>query len=413
MILEKPDSGARAAQALLDQQLVADELNSEQMTLNMGPSHPSTHGVLRLILDLDGEIITRATPDIGYLHRGMEKIAENTHYNQFVPFTDRFDYLSPISNNIAYSLAVEKLLGWELPARGKAIRVLACELSRISSHLVGIGCTGMDLGATTLFLYAFTEREKLHNIFEMLSGARFTTSYTRIGGHRNDINAETLAAIAEFIKTFKPAFVEMDKLITRNRIFIERCEGVGIITREDAIAWGLSGPNLRASGVERDLRRAQPYLDYEKYDFDIAVGASGDAYDRFLVRMQEVRESVRIVEQILADMPSGPHSCDEQKMLPPKEEVLENMEQLARHFMLVTEGIPAPEGEIYFGAENPKGELGFHIVSHGGGVPYRMKIRGPSFAHLSILPKILPGCPLSDAVSILASLDFVMGECDR
>ena len=422
--LEQSDACGRAAEALeklQDPHLAeargpqpVEEMLGEKLILNMGPSHPSTHGVLRIELELDGETITRATPHIGYLHRGFEKIAENMQYNQFTPYTDRLDYLSPIANNVAYSLAVEKLLGWEMPPRGKAIRVVCCELARISSHLVGIGCTGMDVGATTLFLYGFTEREKIHNLLEALTGARFTTTYTRVGGHRNDLPAGFLDALNEFLRTFKPAFEEMDKLITRNRIFMDRMVDVGVITREDALGYGLTGPNLRASGVERDLRRLRPYLDYNKYEFDIPVGKTGDAYDRFLVRMEEVRESVRILEQVVKKMPAGPANYEDPKQkLPSKTEVLRDMEALIHHFMLVTEGVNAPPGEIYFGAENPKGELGFYIHSKGGGVPYRLKIRGPSFANLSILPKILPGHLIADAAAILASLDFVMGECDR
>lgn len=410
---EQPDTLARSLQGLHEAQKVG-ELMGEQLTLNMGPSHPSTHGVLRIILDLDGEEITKATPDVGYLHRGDEKIAENMQYNQFVPYTDRLDYLAPIANNVAYALAVEKLMGWELPARGKAIRVLCCELARISSHLLGIGCLGMDLGATTLFLYTFTEREKIYNLVEQLSGARFTTSYTRVGGQTHDMPETFLPQVREFIRTFKPAFDEVDKLITRNRIFVDRTKDVGVITKEQAIAYALSGPNLRGSGVDHDLRRKQPYLDYQNYDFDIPVGTVGDCYDRFLIRMEEVRQSVRILEQVVDKMPSGPiNYVDPKQTLPPKVDVLTKMEELIHHFILVTEGVDAPAGEVYFGAENPKGELGFYIYSKGGGVPYRMKIRSPSFVNLSIIPAITPGHMVSDVVGILGSLDFVMGECDR
>jgi len=410
---EQPDTLARSLQGLQEAQQVG-ELMGEQLTLNMGPSHPSTHGVLRIILDLDGEEITKATPDVGYLHRGDEKIAENMQYNQFVPYTDRLDYLAPIANNVAYALAVEKLMGWELPARGKAIRVLCCELARISSHLLGIGCLGMDLGATTLFLYTFTEREKIYNLVEQLSGARFTTSYTRVGGQTHDMPETFMPQVREFLRTFKPAFEEIDKLITRNRIFVDRTKDIGIITKEQAIAYALSGPNLRGSGVDHDLRRKQPYLDYQNYDFDIPIGSVGDCYDRFLMRMEEVRQSVRILEQVLDKMPSGPINYEDPKQtLPPKVDVLTKMEELIHHFILVTEGVDAPAGEIYFGAENPKGELGFYIYSKGGGVPYRMKIRSPSFVNLSIISAITPGHMVSDVVGILGSLDFVMGECDR
>lgn len=412
-IIEQPDTLARSLQQARDAQK-AGELLGEQLTLNMGPSHPSTHGVLRIILDLDGELITKATPDIGYLHRGDEKIAENMQYNQFVPYTDRLDYLAPIANNVAYALAVEKLMGWELPARGKAIRVICCELARISSHMLGVGCMAMDIGAVTVFMYTFTEREKVYNLVEKLSGARFTTSYTRVGGQTHDLPDGFIPQLKEFIRTVKPVIEEVDKLLTRNRIFVDRCKDVGVISKEDAIGYALSGPNLRGSTVEHDLRRKHPYLDYGQYDFEIPVGSVGDCFDRYLVRMEEMRQSVRILEQVIDKLPSGPiNYVDPKQTLPPKVEVLTKMEELIHHFILVTEGVDAPEGEVYFGAENPKGELGFYIYSKGGGVPYRLKIRAPSFVNLSILPKILPGHMVSDVVTILGSVDFVMGECDR
>lgn len=411
--IEQPDALARGLQSVRDAQDVG-ELMGEQLTLNMGPSHPSTHGVLRIILDLDGEVITKATPDIGYLHRGDEKIAENMQYNQFVPYTDRLDYLAPIANNVAYALAVEKLMGWEIPARGKAIRVICCELARISSHMLGVGCMAMDIGAVTVFMYTFTEREKIYNLVEQLSGARFTTSYTRVGGQTHDLPDTFIPQLKEFIRTVKPVIEEVSALLTRNRIFVDRCKDVGTISKEDAIAYALSGPNLRGSGIEHDLRRKHPYLDYEKYDFEIPIGTVGDSYDRYLVRMEEMRQSLRILEQVIATLPSGPiNYIDPKQTLPPKVEVLTKMEELIHHFIRVTEGVDAPPGEIYFGAENPKGELGFYIHSKGGGVPYRLKIRAPSFVNLSILPKILPGHMVSDVVTILGSVDFVMGECDR
>ncbi len=386
----------------------------ERLTLNMGPSHPSTHGVLRIILELDGEIITQATPEIGYLHRGDEKIAENMQYNQFVPYTDRLDYLAPLSNNVAYALAVEKLMGWEIPPRGRAIRVLCCELARISSHLLGIGAYAMDIGATTVFLFTFTEREKIYNLIELLTGARFTTSFTRIGGQTRDLPEGFPAKVKNFIDSFCPALQEIDQLLTRNRIFIDRTKDIGVISKEDAIAYGLSGPNLRGTGIEHDLRKRHPYLDYEQYDFEIPVGTVGDCFDRYLVRMEEMRQSRRILEQLIANFPSGAiNYTDPKNTLPPKTAVLTEMEELIHHFILSTEGVDAPSGEIYFGAENPKGELGFYICSRGGGVPYRLKIRAPSFSNLSILSKLLPGHMISDVVSILGSIDFVMGECDR
>jgi len=410
---EHPDTLTRNARNLQAVQETG-ELLGETLTLNMGPSHPSTHGVLRIILEMDGELITRAEPDVGYLHRGDEKIAENMQFDQFVPYTDRLDYLAPLANNVAYALAVEKLMGWELPPRGKAIRVLACELARISSHLLGLGANAMDLGATSVFLYTFTEREKIYNLIEQLTGARFTTSYTRVGGQTHDLPDGYLKAVGDFLDTFEKSVAEIDRLLTRNRIFIDRTKNVGVISKEDAIAYALSGPNLRGSGIEHDLRRAHPYLDYDQYDFEIPIGTVGDCYDRYLVRMEELRQSIRILRQVVSKMPDGPINWhDPKSTLPEKEAVLTKMEELIHHFLVVTQGPDAPPGEVYFGAENPKGELGFYIYSKGGGVPYRLKIRAPSFVNLSILPKILPGHMVGDVVSILGSVDFVMGESDR
>jgi NADH-quinone oxidoreductase subunit D len=407
--LESPDTLAKTAQ-----HLESSEILGEKLTLNMGPSHPATHGVLRISLELDGEVITKATPDVGYLHRGDEKIAENMQYNQFIPYTDRLDYLAPLANNVAYACAVEKLMGWELPARGKAIRVMCCELARISAHLLGLGAFAMDTGAMTVFLYTFTEREKIYNLQEVLTGARFTTSYTRIGGQTRDLPEAFIPMLVKFLDEFIPSLQESDDLLTRNRIFVDRTKDVGIITKEQAIAFGLTGPNLRGSGVDYDVRKANPYLDYEKYDFDIPIGSVGDCYDRYLVRMEEMRQSVKILRQVIATLPSGPiNYVDPKNMAASKAQVLTKMEELIHHFMIHTEGIDAPLGEVYFGAENPKGELGFYINSKGGGVPHRMKIRAPSFVNLSVLSTILPGHMMSDVVAILGSLDFVMGESDR
>lgn len=418
------EPAARAQQALSE--VSPDELgdlSGDKLLLNMGPSHPSTHGVLRILLELDGEVIVRATPDIGYLHRGDEKIAENMTYNQFIPYTDRLDYLAPLANNVAYALAVEKLLGIDrsLPPRCQYIRVICCELARISSHLLGIGCYAMDCGAMTVFLHTFTEREKIYNLCEWLTGARFTTSYTRIGGLSRDLPPGWVEQCRKFCDEVLVEIDEVDQLLTRNRIWVERTKDIGIIRPEDAISYALSGPNLRGSGIEHDLRKAHPYLCYEELEFDVPVGSVGDCYDRYLVRMEEMRQSVRIIRQCLDRLPGGPDNksgepiCvpDGKVVLPPKQKVLTSMEELIHQFMLVTQGVNAPPGEIYFGAENPKGELGFYICSRGGGVPYRLKIRSPSFVNLSILPKLLPGNLLSDVVAILGSIDFVMGECDR
>ncbi len=402
------DLGARAGVA-------EEELKGETMALNVGPSHPTTHGVLRLLTELDGDIITKCEPVIGYLHRGDEKIAENMTYNQFVPYTDRLDYLAPLANNVAFAMAVEKLAALEVPERCQAIRVLCCELARISSHLLGIGVFGMDAGAWTVFMYTFTEREKLYTLFEELTGARFTTSYTRIGGVARDIPEGWLGRVTDFINGVLPVLDQIDKLLTRNRIFVDRTQGIGVISREDAIAYGLTGPNLRASGVDLDLRKDKPYLGYDKYDFEVPVGTTGDCYDRYLLRAEEVRQSVRIIRQVIDTIPDGSFYAEDAKRIfsPPKEKVLTSMEELIQNFMITTEGPQIPAGEAYFEAENPKGALGFYLVSKGGGVPYRLKIRGPSFCSLSILDKLVPGHYMTDITVILGSLDFVMGECDR
>ena len=410
--IEISDSAVRSAEALDELQ----DLQGEKMTLNIGPSHPATHGVLRLSLELDGEIISKADPEIGYLHRGDEKIAENMTYNQFIPYTDRLDYLAPLANNVAYALAVEKLLGVDdkLPERCKFIRVICCELARVSAHLLGLGAFAMDVGALTVFLHTFNEREKIYNLIEALTGARFTTTYTRIGGLSRDLPEGWTEELSKFTKEVSEAIEEADKLLTRNKIFIDRTKGVGVITREEAIDFGLTGPNLRGSNIEYDLRKAHPYLVYDQLDFDIPYGEVGDCYDRYLIRMEEMRQSVRILDQCIAKLPNGPVNLDDGKIvMPHKQKVLSSMEELIHQFMLVTQGQNAPAGEVYFGAENPKGELGFYIFSKGGGVPHRMKIRAPSFVNLSILSHKLPGHMMSDIVAILGSLDFVMGECDR
>ena len=409
--IEAPDTAARAAQSLLE---TGGDVLGEKLILNMGPSHPATHGVLRLVLELDGEIITKATPEVGYLHRGDEKIAENMHYNQFIPYTDRLDYLAPLANNVAFALAVEKLMGWELPPRGKAIRVICCEMARISSHLLGLGCFAMDTGAMTVFLYTFTEREKLYNLSEVLTGARFTTNYTRIGGQTRDLPDDFAPQLRKFLRELPAVVDEMDHLLSKNRIFVDRTKDIGVISREQAIRYALSGPNLRGSGIDHDLRKKHPYLDYQNYDFDVPVGSVGDAYDRYFVRLEEIRQSIRILEQVLDRLPDGPCNVADPKNFPPsKTAVLTKMEELIHHFIVHTEGVDAPPGEIYFGHENPKGELGFYINSKGGGTPHRLKIRSPSFVNLSILPELLPGHMIADVVAILGSFDFVMGECDR
>jgi NADH-quinone oxidoreductase subunit D len=417
--IEIPDTAARLALAGEDLQ----DMQGEKMVLNMGPSHPATHGVLRILLELDGEVITKADPDVGYLHRGDEKIAENMTYTQFIPYTDRLDYLAPLANNVAYALAVEKAIGIEksLPPRCQYIRVMCCELARISAHLLGLGAFAMDVGAVTVFLLTFTEREKIYNLCESLTGARFTTSYTRIGGVMRDLPPGWTNEVRKFLEEFSVALAEVETLLTRNRIWVDRLRDLAIISKEMAVDYGLSGPNLRGSGVEWDLRRNQPYLCYKDLQFDIPTGSVGDCYDRYLVRMEEMRQSMRILYQCIEKIPGGANNeskepvnvADGKIILPPKQQVMTKMEELIHQFMLVTEGMNVPPGEVYFGHENPKGELGFYICSRGGGVPYRLKIRSPSFINLSILGELMPGAMVSDVPVILGSIDFVMGESDR
>lgn len=402
------DIGTRSA-------LADEEFQGDQMMINMGPSHPATHGVLRLRVELDGETVTMCDPVVGYLHRGDEKIAENMTYNQFIPYTDRLDYIGPIHNNITFAIAVEKLANLEVPPRCQGIRVICCELARLQSHLLGAGVYGMDCGALTAFMYTFTEREKLYTLMEQLTGARFTTSYARIGGLARDTPEGWLGNVLKVMNELEPAIDEIDRLMTRNRIFYDRTVNIGTISREDAVAYGLTGPNLRASGVAMDLRKDTPYSGYENYDFDVPIGTNGDSYDRWLVRLEEMRQSVRIVRQAIDKLPDGPWYAEDAKKIfaPPKDKVLTSMEELIQNFMIVTEGPQMPAGEVYFEAENPKGALGFYIVSKGGGVPYRLKIRSPSFCNLSILPKMMPGHMVPDIPVVLGSLDFVLGECDR
>jgi NADH-quinone oxidoreductase subunit D len=415
--IQAPDTAARAGtfgHSPLSES--HGEAPGETMVLNMGPSHPATHGVLRIVLELDGEVILKATPDVGYLHRGDEKIAENMTYTQFIPYTDRLDYLAPLANNVAYVLAVEKLLGIDqaLPLRCQYIRVICCELARISAHLLGVGCFAMDLGALTVFMHTFTEREKIYNLIEALTGARFTTSYTRIGGLARDLPPGWTDQLRHFLRGVVQPISEVDQLLSRNKIFMDRTQNIGVLSKEVAIDYGITGPNLRGSGVEFDLRKAHPYLVYSDLVFDVPTGSVGDCYDRYLVRMEELRQSVGILHQCLDQLPGGPINVSDGKVvLPTKTKVLTSMEELIHQFMLVTQGVNAPPGEIYFGAENPKGELGFYINSKGGGTPNRLKIRSPSFVAISAIPYLLKGHMISDTTAILGSLDFVMGECDR
>lgn len=387
---------------------------TEHQVLNMGPQHPSTHGVLRLVLELDGEVVVNCTPVVGYLHRAMEKIAESMTFHMFIPYTDRLDYLAPLANNVALCTAQEHLLGIEIPPRAQAIRVLCAEMSRISAHLLGLGAFAMDVGAMTVFLWCFREREKIYNLIEHISGARFTTSYTRVGGVANDIPDGFMTELEAFVDQFPAQVSSFEKMLTRNRIWVDRLKDVGFISKEQAISYALTGPNLRGSGVEWDLRQARPYLGYENYDFEIPIGSVGDSYDRYLCRIEELKESTKILRQVIEKMPSGPYQSQDSKIsLPEKKKVLMGMDELIHQFILITEGQDAPPGESYFGVENPKGELGFYFRSKGGGYPDRMFIRAPSFVNLQVLPEAVKGHYISDVVAVLGSIDFVMGECDR
>jgi len=390
-----------------------DALESE-MVLNMGPQHPATHGVLRLLIRLDGETIISAVPDLGYLHRGYEKLAENMTYHEFIPHTDRLDYLSPLANNVAYVLAVEKLCGIEVPARAQYIRVICAELARLASHLVWIGTMAMDVGAVTVLMWAFREREKIQDIWDNLTGVRFTTSFTRVGGLAQDMSEAVISQTKNFLEQFPEKLDECEKVLIRNRIFIDRCEGIGHVSKEDSIAIGLTGPLLRAAGVNHDLRKDEPYLVYDKLDFDVPVYTEGDVLARFYVRVHEMRESVSLIHQAIDKMPQGPvHSHDPKKVLPKKERVYGKMEELIHDFMIINFGIEPPSGEVYHAIEASKGELGFYIQSRGEGHPWRLKIRSPSFYNIQSLPLMLQGGMVSDVVAIIGGLDPVMGEADK
>jgi len=387
---------------------------TEIMTVNMGPQHPSTHGVLRMVVELDGEIVQKITPHIGYLHRGVEKLSEHRTYHQTIPLTDRLDYLAPMSNNLGYVLAVEKLLGIEVPERAQTIRVILAELTRLKSHLVWIACHALDIGAMTVFIYAFREREKVMELYEKISGARMTSNYFRIGGLSTEVYDGFERDVREIIDTFPGYFDVYEGLLTKNTIWLQRTVGNGVISAEDAISYGITGPALRGSGVDWDLRRDNPYSGYEKYKFAVPVGEKCDTFDRYKVRLVEMREAVKIIKQALESLKPGPILADDpQVCYPPKENVYNTIEGLIHHFKIASEGFPAPEGEVYQGVEAPKGELGFYIVSDGGPKPYRMRIRPPSFVNLGAIEKMAKGAMLADLVAVIGTLDIVLGEIDR
>jgi NADH-quinone oxidoreductase subunit D len=396
---------------------VDDDFGAEHMLVNIGPQHPATHGVLRLVIEKEGETVVRIIPHIGYLHSGFEKLGEYRHYNQIIPLTDRTDYLSPMANNVALALAVEKLMGLEITERCAVLRVIACEMSRIISHLVWLGTTGIDLGAYTPFLWSFQERERIYNLQEAWTGARLTTSLTRVGGMMADVPEGWETGLREFCRTFPATLDEVDTMFTRNAIWCGRTQGVGVLTAEEAINYSLSGPMLRASGVDYDVRKDRPYLGYESYDFDVPVGEHGDIYDRYRLRLEEMYQSTRILVQALdrlEKLAGAPiNVSDPRVILPSKSRAMSDMEAMIFHFMQVMEGVKPPVGEVYLGIENPKGELGYYFVSDGTAKPVRWRIRPPSFINLASLPKMCEGALLSDVIAINASVDIVMGEVDR
>ncbi len=393
--------------------IIEDSLENE-MIINMGPQHPATHGVLRLLLRLDGETVMSLVPELGYLHRGYEKLAENMGYFDFIPHTDRLDYTANLANNVAYVLAVEKLLGIEAPKRAQFIRMIAAELARIMGHLLAIGTFVLDIGAITPFMWTFRERENIQNLFDVICGARFTTSYTRIGGVASDITEKSLTGIGTFLDNFEPALEEFQKLLNANRIFVGRLDGIGVLEKEDAVDLGVTGPNLRACGVEYDVRRAKPYLFYNDMDFKIPVYTEGDSLARYFVRIDEIGESVKIIRQLLDKIPKGEIIANEpKKVAAHKTEIYTKMEELIHDFMLINFGVNPPVADTFFSAENPKGELGFYFVSNGTGHPWKLKIRSPSFCNLQALSLACKGQMISDIVAIVGSFDPVMGEADK
>lgn len=392
------------------------DLQTEKLVLNFGPQHPSTHGTLRVVMELSGEVAVKATPVIGYLHTGFEKLSEYLDYNQFICVTDRMNYLSPLNNNIGFAIAVEKLLGIEVPKRAQYIRVIMAELSRITDHLLSIGAQALDLGAFTVFLYFYEEREKLYDLFEWAAGSRLTTTYTRIGGLMRDLPEGFEDAVKKFCKDLPKVIKEVEILLNRNKIWLGRTRDVGVVSGEEAVNYGLTGPCLRAANVEWDIRKMEPYSSYDEFEFDIPVGENGDVYDRYLVRMEEMRQSMRIIEQAIENLPGGPVDIDNPKVrIPKKDDVYNTMEGLIHHFeiFMKNRGFIPPVGEVYSSTEAPNGELGFFIVSDGERCPYRVRIRPPSLVNYQVFPMMMEGRMLSDAVAILESLNIIAGELDR
>ena len=392
----------------------ADSKRTTEMLLNMGPQHPSTHGVLRVVLELDGERISKAIPDLGYLHRGVEKLAEGLHYTQIIPHTDRLDYICAMTNNYAYVRAVEKLVGIIIPERAEYIRTIIAEMQRIVGHLFWLGTQALDIGAMTVFFWTFREREVLLDLFEKLCGARLTLNYYRIGGVDSDLTPEIIESLRNFLRTFPDRIEDYDTLLKQNRIWLARTKGVAVISGEDAINFGLTGPTLRGSGVAYDIRKLEPYGVYDRVEWEVPVGKDGDTYDRYWIRVEEMRQSAHIIEQCLDQLPEGPIMAEDSKVIPPpKPAVMRDMESLIHHFIIFTQGFKPPKAETYCATEVPKGELGFFLISDGSPRPYRMKIRSPSFIHMGAFDFMARGYLISDIITIFGTYDIVMGECDR
>ncbi len=389
-------------------------LTGETMLLNMGPQHPSTHGVLRLLLELDGEVIVNCIPDIGFLHTGIEKNMEAKTFQKAEVMTDRLDYMNTMGNNLAYCMAVEKLVDLDVPPRAQALRVILVELQRIASHLVWLGTSGLDLAAMSMFLYCFREREQILDIFELVSGQRMMTTYIRPGGVWRDVPVEFETAVRDFLKIFPKRIDEYERLLTKNPLFIDRMVDIGYLSKETALSYGVTGPMLRASGVDWDLRKVRPYMGYEQYDFNVPVRTEGDTYARYLVRIDELRETLKIIEQALNKLPMGPVRSDNRKFVPPpRSEIGVSMEALIHHFKLWTEGFPAPNADIYCAIESPRGELGVLLAGDGGPKPRRVHMRTPSFDNLAVLSEMVKGLLVADLVAVLASTDIVLGDIDR
>jgi NADH-quinone oxidoreductase subunit D len=389
-------------------------LSGETMVLNMGPQHPSTHGVLRLLLELDGEEVVSCVPDVGFLHTGIEKNMESKRYEQSIVMTDRMDYLSPMSNNLVYCLAIEKLIDLDVPPRAQYLRVILSELTRLNSHLVWLATHALDIGAMSVFLYCFREREKLLDIFELVSGQRMMSTYFRPGGVWRDVPEEFEPAVRDFIDYFPPRLEDYEKLLTNNPIWLDRTHGIGFLSADDAIRLGCSGPTLRGSGVNWDIRKAIPYSSYDHFDFDVPLGQHGDIYDRYLIRMEEMRQSLRIIRQAMDRLPGGPSRSNNRKYVPPpRSELGHSMEAVIHHFKLWTEGFSPPPGEVYVRVESPRGELGCFLASDGSPKPWRVHFRTPSFIHLSALPHMAKGYLIADLVGIIGTIDIVLGDCDR